>query len=290
MKTLTPPVVVSKPIDKRITDMFLKDNGFPLEDHLVIFAEIGSHSHGTYVPSTDPDSIDDTDYMGFVIPPVDKLLGMYKFEHWVWQHEELDVVIYSLEKAMRLLLKGNPNIVGMLWLRNESYLRISDHGQHLMELREQFLSQRMYHSFIGYAHGQFDNMTSGAFRGYMGEKRKQLVERFGYDTKNASHLIRLLTMGIELTKGEGLNVYRTNDADMLMDIKKGKYTLDEIKSMAEKLFDEAELAKETTPLPEWPDEAYMNNILWVIHSWSILRDIENLRNNQWTLKNGTKDS
>jgi len=37
--------------------------------------------------------------------------------------------------------------------------------------------------------------------GYLGDKRKQLVLKHGYDAKNAAHLIRLLRMGIEfLTK------------------------------------------------------------------------------------------
>ena len=38
--------------------------------------------------------------------------------------------------------------------------------------------------------------------GYMGQKRRELVRRVGYDAKNAAHLIRLLRMGIEfLTEG-----------------------------------------------------------------------------------------
>jgi len=36
----------------------------------------------------------------------------------------------------------------------------------------------------------------------MGKKRRELVMRVGYDSKNAAHLIRLLRMGIEfLTEG-----------------------------------------------------------------------------------------
>src|SRR5207249_9070807 len=38
-------------------------------------------------------------------------LGLPRWEHWRMQQDELDVVIYSLEKAVRLLLKSNPNIV-----------------------------------------------------------------------------------------------------------------------------------------------------------------------------------
>ena len=51
--------------------------------------------------------------MGFVVPPIEFHLGLPRWQHWTLQVDELDVVLYSLEKAVRLLLKSNPNIVGL---------------------------------------------------------------------------------------------------------------------------------------------------------------------------------
>jgi hypothetical protein len=46
--------------------------------------------------------------------------------------------------------------------------------------------------------------------GYMGQKRRELVRRVGYDAKNAAHLIRLLRMGIEFLTEGTLHVERAD--------------------------------------------------------------------------------
>lgn len=115
-------------IDRRITEAFAAANGFDLEPHLVVLALMGSHSHGTYMPPTEPDAVDDIDLMGFIVPPREYHLGLPRWQHWTWQHEELDVVLYSFAKAVRLPLKSNPNIVGLLWLRDQEYLYRAEVG------------------------------------------------------------------------------------------------------------------------------------------------------------------
>ena len=58
----------------------------------LIAANMGSISHGTYVPKADPLHIDDVDIMMAVVPPPEAVLGLKEFEHWVWLKDELDVV------------------------------------------------------------------------------------------------------------------------------------------------------------------------------------------------------
>lgn len=61
------------------------------------------------------------------------------------------------------------------------------------------------------------------------EKRIKLEQMFGYDTKHAMHLIRLLRMGYEILSTGKINVDRTNiDAKELMDIRKGKMSYDDV--------------------------------------------------------------
>ena len=95
----------------------------------------------------------------------------------------------------------------------------------------------------------------------MGEKRKKLVEKFGYDCKNASHLIRLLTMGVEFLTEKRLIVERKHDAKYLMDIKLGKYKLDEIQERSDDLFKVAEQAYLKSNLPSLPDYDMINGML-----------------------------
>ncbi len=115
-----------------------------------------------------------------------------------------------------------------------------------------FVSKQAYHSFSGYAYGQFKRMTNFKFEGYMGEKRKKLVDKFGYDCKNAGHLIRLLKMGIEYLT-EGVLYVEREDAPQLLSIKNGEWTLEQVKREAEKLFALTQEAYIRSPLKDKPD-------------------------------------
>lgn len=279
-------------------------------------AYVGSHSHGTYVPPTDPDAIDDVDLMGVVLPPPRFVVGVDTFEHWVCQREELDIVVYSLHKFVGLLLKGNPNVLGLLWLRPEDYLLRSPLFDRLIASRHLFAAKSVYASFAGYASGQLQRMTSYSpaiqaeidtltveleaagwylnevmdgrpvpmpkgitpdeanakaarlrhlrakyHSAYMGEKRRNLVVRHGYDTKNAAHLVRLLAMCEEFMQTGTLNVYRTHDADLLRAIKRGEWTLDAVKELAETMFARVKVARDASTLPDQPDRRAVSLLL-----------------------------
>jgi hypothetical protein len=79
--------------------------------------------------------------MGFVVPPLEFHLGLPRWQHWTLQIDELDVVLYSLEKAVRLLLKSNPNIVGLLWLRESEHVHQHPAFSELRARRDIFSSQ-----------------------------------------------------------------------------------------------------------------------------------------------------
>jgi hypothetical protein len=90
--------------------------------------------------------------------------------------------------------------------------------------------------------------------GYMGQKRRELVRRVGYDAKNAAHLIRLLRMGIEFLTEGTLHVERA-DAPELLDIKRGAWSLEKVKDESERLFQLAQEAYVRSSLPPEPDRA-----------------------------------
>src|SRR3954464_9857525 len=136
-------------IDPRIAQAFVAENGFPLKPHLVVLGLMGSHRHGNSIPPVEPNAIDDIDLMGFVVPPPEYHLGLPRWQHWRLQVDELDVVLYSLEKAVRLLLKSNPNIVGLLWLREEEYLHRHPTFDLLRKRRAIFSSQAAADAFAG---------------------------------------------------------------------------------------------------------------------------------------------
>ena len=165
--------------------------------------------------------------------------------------EEWDIVIYEAKKFVGLLAKGNPNVLSLLWLEENHYIHKSDAGEFLIHNRDLFVNKSVYKSFTGYAHAQLHKMTHLSFEGYMGEKRKKLVGKFGYDTKNAAHLIRLMRMCIEFLNDGFLYVQR-DDASQLLQIKNGDWELERVKEEANRLFKLADEAYLKSKLPAKP--------------------------------------
>lgn len=87
-----------------------------------------------------------------------------------------------------------------------------------------------------------------SWRNNRNAKRLELEDKFGYDTKHAAHLIRLLRMGKEILATGVVNVFR-EDAAELLEIRAGKFTYDEIIAMSEKLEAEVKDLYKTTTLP-----------------------------------------
>lgn len=91
------------------------------------------------------------------------------------------------------------------------------------------------------------------------DKRRVLEQQFGYDTKHAMHLVRLMRMGIEILEKEEVLVFRS-DADELLAIRNGAWSYDKIVEYAyqcEKRMDE--LLK-TTKLPSNPDRHFIDKM------------------------------
>lgn len=83
-----------------------------------------------------------------------------------------------------------------------------------------------------------------------------------YDAKNMSHCFRLIQMGIEVAQGKGMNICRTGiDADFLLDIRKRKYTYDELMGMLDIKKQEMINAMEQSTIAESIDPDIVNDML-----------------------------
>ena len=229
---------------------------FPIESSLILLGRRGSEAHGTYIPPEEKDGIDDRDLMGLCIPPEEMVIGTGGWEgaqRWECSEEingVWDVVLYDVRKFVRLLCKQNPNALSLLWLEPEDYLQMSEEGRRLVAARDLFRARdAAYEAFVGYTKSQMEKMTSGAFKGYMGAKRKALVEKYGFDPKNAAHAVRLLHMGCEYQKSGRLTVRRVWDRQMLIEIKRGEWTLSMIKEHVADRLASMLSAKEESVLP-----------------------------------------
>jgi len=202
------------------------------------------------------------------VPTEDYYLGLAQFGSRGTQEiarGSWDIVIYEFRKYLRLLVRGNPNVLGMLWLRPEHYLKLTAAGRELVKQRKLFSTKLAYKSFTGYAEAQQKGIAKDVFHGHMGTKRKELAKRFGYDTKHAAHCIRLLRMGCELMETGELRVDRSAiDREELLSIKRGEWALSRIQREAIEGFGRARIAYERSALPEAPDMTKVNELCMAV--------------------------
>lgn len=210
----------------------------------------GSLAHGTH-----GSVLDDIDVIGVFVATPENYIGLSKIEtiDRVCVAEKYDFVMYEVRKYISLLLKSNPNVLSLLFLPQNLYITQSEWGLRLIENRKMFISKHLYKSFGGYAYGQLRRMTRASTdQAFQGKKRRERFEKFGYDCKNASHLIRLLKMGMEaLVTGE-INVVR-HDAKQLREIKAGEWSLAQVEIEAKRLYILMEEAFVKSELPAKPD-------------------------------------
>lgn len=241
------------------------DVDFDLRPRIALLARAGSESHGTRIPSTDPNSIDDRDVVGVVVPPRRALVGLSDWDNANSIKGCWDVVLHAFPKFCRMLRQQNPNALSALWVDERDVLHASGLGRALRGARSAFRAAKpAYGAFCGYARGQLEDMHRHGDhkRRYMGEKRAALVEFYGYDVKNASHLIRLLRMGAEYQETGILRVDRTGiDSNDFVAIKKGEYALDDVMTMAAKLFERCNYAFQHTVLPRACDDDIIEELL-----------------------------
>jgi uncharacterized protein len=231
-------------------------------DECILLGYRGSIAHGTYRPNTDPNSIDDVDLMGIAVPDLSHYFGLRQYgsrgtveivdDPW-------DIVLYEARKAVSLLSKANPNVLALLWLPEEMFIHIEPAGRRLIEGRNLFATKAAYAPFRGYAQSQAKKMHANVFKGYMGAKRKALVDKYGYDTKNASHLIRILRQGCEFLLTGEMEVER-GDAAELLAIKRGAWPLTTIRAEVQVLEVRLIECVESSPLPDEPDRDAVNRL------------------------------
>lgn len=111
--------------------------------------------------------------------------------------------------------------------------------------------------------------ASNNWKGYMSWKEKRnptraaMEVKFGFDCKHALHLVRLFSMCEEiLTSGKVL--VRRPDAGMLLDIKHGKWTYEDLLEWAKKKDAEMRELAKTSSLPHSPDTAYLDTICMAV--------------------------
>ncbi|MEF9953304.1 MAG: nucleotidyltransferase domain-containing protein [Clostridium sp.] len=232
---------------------FLRDD-VRLSDNIILLTLGGSYAYGTNIATLEHTS--DIDIRGIRLNSREEILTM-NCDNKPYENKELDVVIYPLKQIISLLSSCNPNTLEIIGTREEDILYIGEDGRMLRNNVEVFLSQNAYNSFGGYALSQLKRLENTLER--EGKDFDKVTER--RVLKNAMHLIRLLITGSEVLSGKGINVYRKNERELLLDIRNGKYTYDEIFQIVHKYEEEFEYVAKHTTLPLKPDYNRINELV-----------------------------
>lgn len=191
----------------------------------------GSDVHGMAITGHD-----DRDEMGVYIETPEQLLGIAPTaEHYISRTQpqgvrsgpgDIDLSLYSLRKFMRLATAGNPTILTVLYAPEPALLTVTDLGHRLRKMKKRIVSAKAGWRFLGYLDGQRERMTGGGRQSRV-PNRPELIEAHGYDTKYASHALRLGLQGIELMTTGNLSLpLRQADREACMEIKRGEVNFD----------------------------------------------------------------
>lgn len=225
-------------------------------DEALLVYEIvhGSKAYGTETQSSD------TDIRGVYIPSQEYIYRLGIKKDFINKTEgDIDTVYHSLNKFGWLLYKNNPNILEWLFVPEDCIRVMSvDFFEKIRRNRNFFVSKKVYHTFRGFANSEFSKLDT--IHGKLGDKRKQLIKEYGYNTKSAMNVMRLLDSATSLLRGEGITM-PFPEADMYLRIKLGDLPKKEVQSMAIDKFARLDKAFIESELPEEVDLDVMNEFI-----------------------------
>lgn len=192
----------------------------------------GSHAHGTATPTSD------VDVRGVYMLPVEDFLGIHT-PKTTWENKAEDRVFWELGHFVRLLLKGNPNLVGLLFADTDTRLWSAPPIGDLLRMREKFLTQSFRKAYMGWIHREAEDLAK-MHKGH---------------AKRLSHMPRLI-WELESVYQTGQMVVRPDEdkRQRIVDIKTGAMDYDEAFAwVGELIVDMEHLDEEVGPsLPEPP--------------------------------------
>lgn len=226
---------------------------------IIIRSVVGSSVHGLAVENTD-----DRDEMGICIESMSAAMGIRApFEQWIYrsaaareqranapsQPGDLDLVVYSLRKWCRLALDGNPTVLILLFAETMYDTVVSEQ---LKAMAGSFASRQAGKRFLGYLQAQKQRLLGE--RGQKNVNRQALVDRYGFDTKYAGHVLRLGYQGVEFMETGAITLpMKEPDRSRVMSVRKGEVGINDILTEAGELEQRLKNLLTTSPLPEEPD-------------------------------------
>lgn len=229
---------------------------------------MGSISYGIAIDTSD------VDIYGFCIPSKDIIFPhlsgeiqgfgrqIQRFDQFQAHHvydkdskKEYDISIYNIIKYFQLVMDNNPNMIDSLFVPQRCVLHCSQIGDLVRQNRKLFLHKGIFHKLKGYAYSQLHKMRIKKPEG----KRKELIEKYGYDTKFATHVVRLLVQCEQVMMEGDLDLERNRE--QLKSIRRGEWKFEDVVNFFNQKERELESLYHSSKLQHSPNEKKIKTLL-----------------------------
>lgn len=162
----------------------------------------GSWAHGTNTPTSD------IDVRGVFLLPDNDFLGIGR-PKTTWENKPEDRVFWELGHFVNLLIKGNPNIVGMLFVEGDCVLKNSGAISGLPQMRRAFLSQSLRSAYMGWIHRESADIAK-LHKGHA--KRLSHIPRLAWELMSV-YETGMLVVRPPIAKRDVIKLIKTGDMD-----------------------------------------------------------------------------
>lgn len=235
----------------------------------ILEAVVGSTVHGVAAQ----DGLEDLDLMAIGVETLPLAHGFYREDVWTQRTKpegvrseagDIDYVAYGLRKYLGLALKCNPSVLLALFVPPIHIRTLTHDGAALRELAPKIVSKLAYSTFRGYMRQQHERLIE--VRGQRNVTRPELIEKYGFDTKYAGHIVRLGFQGEELLLTGRITLPMPQaQREFVLGVRTGALTLNQVSDEVIAAENRLNAALERSPLPELPDNAAVQD--WMLSTY-----------------------
>ena len=138
---------------------------FSLNGRTLLLTTAGSRAYGMHTETSD------LDVKGVFVPPLKYYFGTKRVEqiddkaqiHEVFKQyltpelllvadtNGMEGTVFEIHRFLELASGANPNILDILFCRDDDVIFSTPYGRHLREIRQKFLTKKCLQTFVGYA-------------------------------------------------------------------------------------------------------------------------------------------
>lgn len=208
--------------------------------------QTGSRLYGFHTDKSD------WDYKGFGLPEPSDIIGLGSLEQIEWKNSERnsESTIFTLKKYLQVVLKGNPTLLEMCFSERKFHVQRDDIADDIIDfVRKNLITKYVFLPYHKYVEAQIKLIN----RQRVGS-RAELVDKHGYDSKAATHVIRLAYQCIDLMRYGTFNpTLQGVQLEQCKACRQGEISKKELISLVESLDKRMVLAYNNSSLREAPD-------------------------------------